>query len=199
VIEKETAAPCLFLQGASGDLSPKVAQSGDADGFGEQLAAEVLKMLPGLKPTVSAKPTLDFVTEEFRFKPRVDLSNPLILFAYSQAFFPSLVAAYEREYRQGVRPRLTVALLDGQFGLVGISGEPFCGHALHLKRRARLPHLFVLGYCNDYQQYFPTIEAAAEGGYGADFVVAMAEIGAGERMMDAALQHLYRMRGKLDP
>jgi hypothetical protein len=53
-----------------------------------------------------------------------------------------------------------------------------------------------LGYCNDYQQYFPTIEAAAEGGYGADPAVAPAEVGAGERVMDRALVHLYQMRGK---
>ena len=80
---------------------------------------------------------------------------------------------------------------------VGVSGEFFCGHALSLKRRARLEHLFFLGYCNDYQQYFPTIEAAAEGGYGTDPLVAPAEIGAGEKVMDRALIHLYQMRGQL--
>ena len=35
-----------------------------------------------------------------------------------------------------------------------------------LRHRARLPYVFVMGYCNDYQQYFPTIQAVAEGGYG---------------------------------
>jgi hypothetical protein len=89
-----------------------------------------------------------------------------------------------------------VALLDGKIGFVGVSGEFFCGHSLSLKRRARLDHLFFLGYCNDYQQYFPTIEAAAEGGYGADPAVAAAEVGAGERMVDRALLQLYKMRGK---
>jgi hypothetical protein len=54
-----------------------------------------------------------------------------------------------------------------------------------------------LGYCNDYQQYFPTIEAAGEGGYGADPAVSPVEVGAGERMIDQALVHLYKMRGKL--
>ncbi len=76
------------------------------------------------------------------------------------------------------------------------------GRALSLKRRARLEHVFFLGYCNDYQQYFPTIEAAAEeaaaeGGYGADATVSPAEVGAGERMIDRALIHLYKMRGKM--
>ena len=103
---------------------------------------------------------------------------------------------YEREYREGIRPHLTTALLDGRIGFVGVSGEFFCGHALSLKKRARLEHLLFLGYCNDYQQYFPTIEAAAEGGYGADSQVAPVEIGAGERMMDRALIDLYELRGK---
>ena len=96
-----------------------------------------------------------------------------------------------------MRPHLTTALLDGRVGFVGASGEFFCGHALALKRRARLPHLFFLGYCNDYQQYFPTIEAASEGGYGTQPTVSPAELGAGERVMDRALLRLYQMRGKL--
>lgn len=197
-VEKETGAPCLFLQGCAGDLSPAQRKSGDPDDFGGLLATEALKVSAGIKFT-ARKPSLGLAREDFKFKARVDISNPFVMGAYSAAFYPALVAAYEREYREGVRPRVTVALLDGTFGLVGMSGEPFCGHGLSLKRRARLERVFVLGYCNDYQQYFPTIEGAAEGGYGADFTVAMAEVGAGERMTDAALLHLYRLRGKCEP
>ncbi len=145
----------------------------------------------------AAQPTWAVRDEEFTFTSRMDLSNPAINLLYSQAFFPALIAFYEREYRGGIRPRLTSALLDGRIGFVGVSGEFFCGHALSLKRRARLDHLFFLGYCNDYQQYFPTIEAAAEGGYGADMTVAPVEIGAGEKMMDRALIHLFQVRGRL--
>ena len=89
-----------------------------------------------------------------------------------------------------------MALLNGSIGFVGVSGEFFCRHSLDLKRRARLDHVFFLGYCNDYQQYFPTIENASEGGYGATPGVSTAEVGAGEQMMNAALIQLYRMRGK---
>jgi neutral ceramidase len=87
--------------------------------------------------------------------------------------------------------------LDNRVGFVGVSGEFFCGHSISLKRRARLEHLFFLGYCNDYQQYFPTIEASSEGGYGADPAVSPVETGAGEQMMDRALIRLYKMQGKL--
>jgi neutral ceramidase len=196
LVEKETKAPCLFLQGAAGDLSSNVPGGGGADKFGQALGREVLALLKNIRCT-PIRPRLAMREEDFTFKPRLDLSNPFVRLTLSQAFFPELIAFYEREYRDGVRPHLTVALLDGRIGFVGVSGEFFCSHALSIKRRARLDHLFFLGYCNDYQQYFPTIEAASEGGYGTVPPVSSAEIGAGERVMDRALIHLFQMRGKL--
>jgi neutral ceramidase len=197
LVEKETGVPCLFLQGAAGDLSTDPGKETGPEKFGQAVGREVLALAKTIRCAAPAKPTLAVREEEFHFASRIDLGNPLIRGAYQLAFFKGLVDFYEREYRDGIRPRLTVAVLDGRIGLVGVSGEFFCGHALSLKRRARLEHLLFLGYCNDYQQYFPTIEAAAEGGYGADAAVAPAEVGAGERMMDRALLHLYRLRGLL--
>jgi neutral ceramidase len=202
LVEKETNAPCLFLQGAAGDLSANKLGGGGADGFGQALGREVLALAKDIHCTAGraggVNPlVMETREDDFTFKPRLDLSNPFVRLTLSQAFFPELIAFYEREYREGVRTHLTVALLGRHIGFVGISGEFFCGHALSLKRRARLDHLFFLGYCNDYQQYFPTIEAASEGGYGTLPPVSSAEIGAGERIMDHALIHLYQMRGQL--
>ncbi|MBL8793772.1 MAG: neutral/alkaline non-lysosomal ceramidase N-terminal domain-containing protein [Planctomycetia bacterium] len=197
VVEKELGGQCLFLQGAAGDLSPYLPNESGPEKFGQALAREVLALAGKIRCAANKAPSLRIDEEEFTFKPRLDLGNPLIKAALGFAFFPRLVAFYEQEYRPGVRPQLTVALLDGQIGLVGVSGEFFCGQALHLKRRARLEHLLFLGYCNDYQQYFPTIEAVTEKGYGTDAPVAPAELGAGERMMDRALIHLQTQRGLL--
>lgn len=194
LVEAETAAPCLFLQGAAGDLSANPSAARDPDSFGRELGREALGMIKTLHCTLT-NGSLATREEDFRFRPRVDLGNPLVRAALSAAFFPALVDFYAREYREGVRPHLTVSVLAGRIGIVGVSGEFFCGHALSLKRRARLRHLLFLGYCNDYQQYFPTIEAAAEGGYGADPPVAPAEVGAGEQIMNRALLHLYELRG----
>jgi hypothetical protein len=197
IVEKETGAPCLFLQGAAGDLSPDRDRGAGHEAFGRALGREALALGKTIRCDVGEKPTLATREEEFTFRPRFNLSNPAVREMYSRAFFPAIIAFYEREYRDGVRPRLTATLLDGRVGFVGVSGEFFCGHSLSLKRRARLEHLFFLGYCNDYQQYFPTIEAAAEGGYGADQTVSPVEVGAGEKMMDRALIHLFQMRGRL--
>jgi len=197
LMEEETGVPCLFLQGAAGDLSANPPEGvRGPDEFGQALGREVSALAKsiGCKALDNAKLTAR--EDDFRFNLRIDLKNPLIRGAMVLAFFEDLVAAFEREYRDGVRPHLTTALLDERIAFVGVSGEFFCGHALSLKRRARLDHVFFLGYCNDYHQYFPTIEGAAEGGYGAEPGVSAAEVGAGERMMDRALMRLYSMRGK---
>jgi hypothetical protein len=197
VVEKETGAPCLFLQGAAGDLSANAGEFAGPEKFGKRLGQEVLELIKTITCKVADKPKLQVSEDDFRFKSRIDLGNPLIKGMFVKAFFQDLVDFYEREYREGVRPHLTVALLNNRIGFVGVSGEFFCSHSLNLKRRARLDHLFFLGYCNDYQQYFPTIEASAEGGYGADPGVSPVETGAGEKIMDRALIRLYRMQGKL--
>jgi neutral ceramidase len=198
LVEKETGAPCLFLQGAAGDLSTKPpAGEGGPEKFGQALGREALALARSIRCEPGDKAVLKVREDDFAFPARLDVNNPIVAEALSRAFFPELIAFYQREYREGVRPHLTAALLDGRVGFVGASGEFFCGHALALKRRARLSHLLFLGYCNDYQQYFPTIEAASEGGYGTQPTVSPAELGAGERIMDRALLRLYQMRGKL--
>jgi neutral ceramidase len=196
-VEGETGVPCLYLQGACGDLSVSAGEHQGPDKFGKMLAKLVLDLSGTVQPASNKDSTLQTRTESFKFAARINLSDPGVMKLYSAAFFPELVAFYEREYRDGIRPVLTTALLDSRIALVGVSGEFFCTHSLLLKKRARLDHVLFLGYCNDYQQYFPTIEAAAEGGYGADATVSPVEIGAGERMMDRALIHLFEMRGKL--
>jgi hypothetical protein len=196
LVEKETGAPCLFLQGAAGDLSPNPGEHHGPQKFGQAVGREVLALAKEIRCAASQQSTLRTYEEDFRFNSRINLGNPVTKAFYVRAFFRDLVDFYEREYRDGVRPHLSVALLDGRVGFVGVSGEFFCGHSLSLKRRARLEHLLFLGYCNDYQQYFPTIEAASEGGYGADPRVAAAEGGAGEKMVDRALIQLYKMRGR---
>jgi hypothetical protein len=197
LVEKETGVPCLFLQGAAGDLSTNPGEQKGPEAFGRAVGNEALALLRTVRGAAAEKPTLQVREEDFRFASRIDHQNPAVHLMFSRAFFENLVLFYEREYREGIRPRLTVALLDGRIGFVGVSGEFFCGHSLALKRRARLDNIFFLGYCNDYHQYFPTIEAAAEGGYGADATMSPVEAGAGERMMDRALIHLYQMRGKI--
>jgi hypothetical protein len=196
-VEKELGGTAIFMQGASGDLSTDRGAHGDHSAYGQALGHQVVKLASSLKPGAAAKPSLEVREERFRFESRTDLANPVIRTVYSFAFFPELVANFIDEYADGIRPRLTVALLNGEIALVGGSGEFFCQHAMRLRERARVKQLFFFGYCNGYHQYFPTIEAAAEGGYGADTEVAPVEVGAGEQLMNTALTWLFQMQGRL--
>lgn len=196
-VDKDLGGICVFLQGAAGDLSPNPQGQATPEKFGAAVGTFVVEKSRKMKCELFEAKDLKARERDFKFAARIDISNPLIYAAYALAFFPKLVDFYEREYREGIRPHVTTALLDGKIGFAGVSGELFTSHAMQLKRRARLDHLFVFGYCNDYHQYFPTIEAVAEGGYGADTIVSPVEIGAGERMMDQTLMDLLELQGKI--
>ena len=196
-VEKEFGGQAVFMQGAAGDMSANKGEYKDYLEFGQTLGREVVKLAASLKPEEVAHPSLKFKEERPKFSSRTDWSNPGIRAAFSMAFFPELIPNFIDEYSDGIRPRLTVALLNGDTALVGASGEFFCNHSLRLKERARVKQLFFFGYCNGYHQYFPTIEAVAEGGYGADATVSPVEVGAGEKMMNTALTWIYQMQGKI--
>ncbi len=196
-VEQETGATTIFMQGAAGDQSVNQGTNSGYQAFGRALGREVIKLASGLTTAEVAKASLVVKEDRFKFTSRTDLSNPLVLAGFAKAFFPELVPNFADEYVEGVRPRLTVALLNGDIALVGVSGEFFSNHSLRLKERARVKQLFFFGYCNGYHQYFPTIEAVAEGGYGADSPVSPVAVGAGEQMMNSALLWIYQMLGKI--
>jgi neutral ceramidase len=194
----QAGAPVIFMQGAAGDQSVNREKGGYKE-YGEALGAEAWKLAKGLPAKEIEKPALTVREERFTFKSRVDLANPIVHSMFAKAFFPELVPNYIDEYAQGVRPRLTLAMLNAEIALVGASGEFFSNHAIRLKERARVKQLFFFGYCNGYHQYFPTIEAVAEGGYGADATVSPVAVGAGEQIMNSALTWIYQMFGRIRP
>ncbi|HKV38579.1 MAG TPA: neutral/alkaline non-lysosomal ceramidase N-terminal domain-containing protein [Blastocatellia bacterium] len=195
-IEKEMGAPAIFMQGAAGDQSTTLAGM-DYIQYGQALARQAVKVAQGIKTETVERPSLDVRETRFQFASRTDFSNPLIRSLYEKAFFPELIPNFIDEYKDGIRPRLTVALLNGDIALVGVSGEFFSNHSIRLKTRARVSRLFFFGYSNGYHQYFPTIEAVAEGGYGADREVSPVAVGSGEQIMDQALIWIYQMMGKI--
>jgi neutral ceramidase len=156
-----------------------------------------VSLAQSIETKVPENPSIEAKLDRFEFESRVDFSNPILVAMFERAFFPELVRNFAREFQSGIKPEMTTVLVNGDLALVGGSGEFFCNHANRLKERAYVPNLLFLGYCNGHNMYFPTIEAASEGGYGGDASVSPVAIGGGEIMMNRALVNLYQMLGKL--
>ena len=204
-VEEQLGTHCVFMQGASGDLSANPPPEPQADSaekiqnyvhMGNALADQVLEVARSIETKKPEHPSIKGKVDHITFNSRVDFSNPLIIAGYGSAFFPELVANFVEESKNGITPELNTILLNGDIALVGGSGEFFSNHSNRLKERSYVPHTLFFGYCNGHNMYFPTIEAVSEGGYGADPPVSPAEIGAGERCMNQALVNLYTMLGK---
>lgn len=196
-VEAELKVPCLFIQGAAGDQSADPPEGRRiAKSYGEHLAEHALSLAREVTTVAPASPSLAVFVDRFSFTTRVNFASAITLALYSRAFFPELIRNYVAEFEGGMKPELTTVVLNRELAIAGVPGEPFCQHALRLRERAYLPHALVFGYCNGHHLYFPTIEAASEGGYGADPRVSPVEIGAGEAMMNRALINIYRALGK---
>jgi neutral ceramidase len=197
-VEAVLSTQCVFMQGAAGDMSPNPGNSpGGPKGFGETVADHVIALARAVKTETPAHPSVKGMVDTFHFQTRIDLKNPIVAGVFERSFFPEITRNYVKQYGEALTAELNTVLLNGEIALVGGSGEFFCNHANRLKARSYVKHTLFFGYCNGHGMYFPTIEAASEGGYGADPGVSFAELGAGERMMDKALLNIYRLQGKL--
>jgi hypothetical protein len=197
-VEETMKTNCIFMQGASGDMSTN---RGGMNGtqYGQALGDHAVELAQSVETKSPANPSIQGRANRFKFTSRVDFKNTLLMAMFESAFFPELVRNYSREFADGIEPELTTVLVNGELALVGGSGEFFCNHANRLKERSYVKDTLFFGYCNGHHMYFPTIEAASEGGYGGDATVAPVQIGAGEQMMNQALINIYTMLGKFPP
>lgn len=195
-VEKETGAPCLFLQGAAGDMQCDVddSQWGKVDqmvGPGEALAAEVLALHADLRTAAPSHPDVRGMENTFTFPLRLDLTDQGTSEAMRAGFGDALYASYRGKYAEGVmHPKLTTVLLNGELAFVGGSGEFFSDLSVQLKNQVNEAKAVFLGYCNGHDMYFPTERAIAQGGYGADPSSAWVTPGGPEKMIARAVYNI---------
>jgi hypothetical protein len=202
-MKRDARAPiCFFIQGAPGDINPfldKTPLPENADEemrrVGEQLGREVVRVARSILSSRPGHPEVAFISEELHFQNRWDLEklNERLKVAYGE----QLARRYQRYVTPEFATPVTTLVINREIALVGLPGEPFVGLQLALKQSSPLNATFLCGYTNGYYGYFPTISAAVSGGYGADSVVTRVEVGAGERMIDRGLIHIYRILGRL--
>jgi neutral ceramidase len=101
---------------------------------------------------------------------------------------------------ENVPVAMAVVLLNGKYGFVAVTADPFIEHQMRLRDQSPLPVTFMVAHASfhgtAYGRYLPTIRAAGEGGYGATYATA-AEVGAGEALVVRALVRLLEFMGKL--
>jgi hypothetical protein len=184
---------CFFLQGAAGDVNarwPAEAMS-SADAIrlaGQQLGSEVLRVANGLQTRPPLTGKLEIREESLLLRARW---RELDFAGAHRAEAP-----YVGHLSAMAQAPLAAVVIDDTIGLVTFPGEMFVDHQIDLRRRAPLRHLLVAGYSNGYYGYFPTIEAAAAGGYGANDVLAAFEAGAGEALVNRSLLLLNSALGR---
>jgi hypothetical protein len=198
---------CFFLQGGDGDINPYYATTRRADDAvkkrdwtGEQLGAEAARVAKSIHTEPAPVPSLQFTEDYMTFPVRWD----------AQKFRQGMIAKYgPKIYEDHAEllnsdspPReltldVTTVLLNKQIALMGMPGEPFVDFQLNWRARCPVPNAFFVGYANGYYDYFPTVKAASEGGYGAADSDTYIAVGAGERMLNQALVRIYEMLGRL--
>ena len=196
---------CLFLQGADGDINPYYATTPlnqDAvekrDWTGRELGIEAARVAAGIQTRDSA-PSLEFAEDALVFPLRWD----------AQEFHDELLRTYGPLVFQDHAERIAASpppselalhvvtlLINNQVGIVGMPGEAFVDFQVNLRSRCPVQVCLLLSYTNGYFDYFPTIPAASQGGYGAGDSNTYVAIGAGERMLDHALIRMYEMLGE---
>ena len=135
-------------------------------------------------------------TETLTLGPRWDLDDPAVEAAFRKNEFGWIFERYRKRFPLERDAELSVVVFDDRAAIGFFPGEFFVEHGLRFKRESRVKDTIFAGYTNGALGYFPTIRAAAEGGYGATEAT-IVEVGAGERLVSRALIHLYELLGKL--
>ncbi|MBL7189943.1 MAG: neutral/alkaline non-lysosomal ceramidase N-terminal domain-containing protein [Phycisphaerae bacterium] len=204
-VEKHLGGTCLYLQGACGEINPydrpkesnqdtysKMRQTGIA------LGKEVIRIAESMKPV--NEDTLMLSTSQCvaELKYRYDLRDEKVKEFYIEQRGKEYYEELIRDRPSVIKAETPIVLLGEEIAWVGFPGEFFDDFQIALRNRSPIPHTFFLGYCNDVFSYFPTIQAASEGGYGAIYSTYV-EVGAGERLVDNAVIRLHTMAGNLKP
>ncbi len=192
-VERDTGGQAMFLQGAAGDINPFWDKTPLDDGaydqmrrMGETIGAEVLRVRREVSFTDVDSIALG--VDRVRIGPRWDLDDPAIRAGVRRDY----LERFEREGEAEVK----TLLVGDSLALVSFPGEFFVEHGMRLKEQSVVPNTVFVGYSNGHLGYFPTIKAAAQGGYGADSST-IVEVGAGERLVDRALVTIGYLSGRL--
>lgn len=108
LVETETKAPCLFLQGASGDLAPAEQYVGDvkiAESYGRQLGYSVLAALEAMLPP----------QKQLSFTKVVESGAPLAIWQQLEYEPSTLLSAEKVDVKLPLKPLPMLAVIEQQW------------------------------------------------------------------------------------
>ncbi|HVR27897.1 MAG TPA: neutral/alkaline non-lysosomal ceramidase N-terminal domain-containing protein, partial [Thermoanaerobaculia bacterium] len=197
-VEAAAGGQAMFVQGAAGDINPYWDKTPPAEGgfeqmtkMGEALAAEVIRLRQGLKQSFDVD-RLAVATETVPLEPRWNLDDPEVEAAFRRNQFGWIFERYRERFGLERDAEISVLVFGDRLAIGAFPGEFFVEHGLRFKNGSMVRDTLFAGYTNGALGYFPTIRAAAEGGYGATEAT-IVEVGAGDRLVSRALIHLHRM------
>jgi hypothetical protein len=170
---------CMFVQGGAGDINPlfegRTGNEGEdfatTQKMGELLAAEVLKVEPGVQPAAANRTPIRFISKQMSFPDRWDKAKT-------------------------VDVGITTVLINREIAIAATPGEPMHKLQKTWKEESGVRYPLFYGYTYSgsgvWPGYIPDLRSAAYGGYGADVSTHIA-VGAGERIMQQHLINLYEM------
>lgn len=180
LMEAETGAPCLYLNGACGDVNPRNDKSvdpGEARKTGEAVARAALKALKSAKPVAGSG--IGWHTQPVKLpvrqpKSAADFTKRLTelekTFALPPSMFQDRVNRNIRLLDEGKYPKhiaieLSLMTLGDDLGILFIPGEVFTSIGLRIKDMARSRTLMISAFSNGSVGYIPDRQAYTDGGY----------------------------------
>ena len=192
----------MFLQGGDGDINPYYAVhplDQDAvrmrDWTGERLGQEAARVARAIRAEAVADASLEYVEDTIAFDWRWDRER--FREARRQSWGPKAAAAFDRRRAEGLRAPVATILVNKKIAIMTVPGEPFVDYQIDWRNRSPVRDAFFVAYANDALGYFPTIRAAALGGYGAANTATYVPPDAGARIVDHAIVRVYEMLGRL--
>ncbi|GMV92933.1 MAG: hypothetical protein AMXMBFR82_27110 [Candidatus Hydrogenedentota bacterium] len=203
-VERETGAPCLFLQGGAGDINPYLDKTPLSDGgvdamraVGKECATAILSALPKITASEVAQPRLAYREEMVEVGTRWDFQDPEHQEVF-RAVYGGMFDRYLDDLEADLHVPLSVLTINDDLALAFMPGELFVQFQLDLKTKSPVRDTLLVGYANDFHIYFPTIKDAAAGGYGGTTATYVG-LGAGEKLVTRALVAAGELTGRLRP
>jgi hypothetical protein len=192
VVQDATGAPCLFWQGACGNINILSAETDYANvcARGTRLGQEVTRVWEAAQPIQSEEirlvsrqlklPPYCCLSREHAEQKRQEAQRDLETARKDPKSTPGLIAWLERDVKRladlrdsWTNPALVPPPVEaqlqacriGDLAWVCVPGELFNELGTEIKSRSPFRHTFVVAYANDWIGYLPTRQAFEEGGY----------------------------------